>query len=127
MSTTDATEGDKKTQYVVLIFQRELPGGVADIPPEIMQANEELDGKIAEQGGRVVAGLALEPSTTATAIRGDLVTDGPFIETKEALAGLYVLEARDLDHAIALARMTPTVEGGVEVRPLLDFVIMESG
>ena len=127
MSATDATEGDKKTQYVVLIFQRELPGGVADIPPEIMQANEELDGKIAEQGGRVVAGLALEPSTTATAIRGDLVTDGPFIETQEALAGLYVLEARDLDHAIALARMTPTVEGGVEVRPLLDFVIMESG
>ena len=126
MSTTGTTEGEQTTQYAVLIFQRELPGGVADIPPEIMQANEELDGKIAEQGGRVVAGLALEPSTTATAIRGDVVTDGPFIETKEVLAGLYVLEARDLDHAIALAKMTPTVEGGVEVRPLIDFVVLEA-
>ncbi|HMG45505.1 MAG TPA: YciI family protein [Acidimicrobiales bacterium] len=122
-----STPSDAMTQYVVLIFQRELPGGVADIPPEIMQANEELDGKIAEQGGRVVAGLALEPSTTATVIRGDVITDGPFIETKEALAGLYVLAARDLDHAISLARMTPTVEGCVEVRPLLDFVVLEAG
>lgn len=122
-----STPSDTMTQYVVLIFQRELPGGIADIPPEIMQANEELDGKIVEQGGRVVAGLALEPSTTATVIRGDVITDGPFIETKEALAGLYVLEARDLDHAISLARMTPTVEGCVEVRPLLDFVVLEAG
>ena len=63
----------------------------------------------------------------ATTIRGDVVTDGPFIETKEALAGLYVLAARDLDHAIALARMTPTVEGAVEVRPLLDLQIVEPG
>jgi len=122
-----STPSDTMTQYVVLIFQRELPGGIADIPPEIMQANEELDGKIVEQGGRVVAGLALEPSTTATVIRGDVITDGPFIETKEALAGLYVLAARDLDHAISLARMTPTVEGCVEVRPLLDFVVLEAG
>ena len=61
----------------------------------------------------------------ATAIRSGVVTDGPFIETKEALAGLYILEARDLDHAIALARMTPTVDGGVEVRPLLDFQVVE--
>ena len=118
---------DTMTQYVVLIYQRELPGGVADIPPEIMQANEELDGKIVEQGGRIALGLALEPTTMATTIRGDVVTDGPFIETKEALAGLYVLAARDLDHAIALARMTPTVEGAVEVRPLLDLQIVEPG
>jgi hypothetical protein len=114
------------TQYVVLIFQRESPGGLADIPDEVMQANEELDGRIVGQGGRVVAGLALEPSSTATSIRGGVVTDGPFIETKEALAGFYILEARDLDHAIALARMTPTWEGGVEVRPLLDFQVVEA-
>ncbi|MEU8246890.1 YciI family protein [Nonomuraea sp. NPDC048916] len=108
-------------QYAVLIFERETPGGVADLPPEIMEAHERLHGRIAEQGGRVVAGLALEPSATATAIRGDLITDGPFIETKEALAGVFVLEARDLDHALALARMTPIVSGGVEVRPLIGF------
>ncbi len=52
-----------------------------------MEANEQLDGRIAEAGGRTIAGLALESSATATSIRGDVVTDGPFIETKEALAG----------------------------------------
>ena len=122
MSTTP---DQAMTRYVVLIFQRESPGGVADIPQEIMEANEDLDDQITQQGGRVVAGLALEPTAAATAIRGAVVTDGPFIETKEALAGLYILEARDLDHAIALARMTPTWEGGVEIRPLLDFQVME--
>jgi hypothetical protein len=123
MSTTpDQT----MTRYVVLIYQRESPGGLADIPREIMEANERFDDRITEQGGRVVAGLALEPTVAATAIRGAVVTDGPFIETKEALAGLYILEARDLDHAIAIARMTPTWEGGVEIRPLLDFQVMEA-
>ena len=58
-------------------------------------------------------------------IRGDAITDGPFIETKEILGGVYVLEARDLDHALALARMTPIVDGGVEVRPLVGFQIVE--
>jgi hypothetical protein len=116
---------DTMTRYVVLIYERETPGWPDDMPPEVMQANEELDGKIVEQGGRVVAGLALQPSATATAIRADVVTDGPFIETKEALAGLYVLEARDLDHAIALASMTPVANGGVEVRPLIDFQVVE--
>ena len=119
------TPTDATTQYVVLIFERETPNWPNDIPPEIMRASEELDQRIAEQGGRVVAGLALQPIATATAIRSGVVTDGPFIETKEALAGLYILEARDLDHAIALARMTPTVDGGVEVRPLLDFQLVE--
>ena len=112
-------------QYAVLIWERETPGGVADIPPEILEAHGELPQRIIEQGGRTVAGLALEPSTTATAIRGDLVTDGPFIETKEALAGVFVIEARDLDHAIALAKLTPIMDGGVEVRPLLGFEIVE--
>jgi len=112
-------------QYAVLIFERETLGGVADIPPEVMRAHEELPGRIAELGGRIVAGLALEPSTTATAIRGDLLTDGPFIETKEAMAGVFVIEARDLDHALTLARLTPVVSGGVEVRPLIGFEIVE--
>lgn len=106
-------------QYAVLMFERETPGGVDDIPPEVMQAHMDLPGRIAEQGGRTVAGLAFEPTATSTTIRGGVVTDGPFIETKEALAGVFVIEARDLDHAIELAKMTPIVSGGVEVRPLL--------
>ena len=52
-----------------------------------------------------------------------MITDGPFIESKEALAGVFVIEARDLDHALELARMTPIIDGGVEVRPLLGFEV----
>ena len=106
-----------------MIFERVAP---ADLPPEVMEGHMDLPARIAEQGGRVVAGLALEHPDTATTIRGDVITDGPFIETKEVLAGVYVLEARDLDHAIALARMTPIVDGGVEVRPLIGFQIVEA-
>jgi hypothetical protein len=108
------------TQYAVLIFERVAP---ENLPPEVLEAHGQLPARIAEQGGREVAGLALEPSETATSIRGGLVTDGPFIETKEVLAGVFVIEARDLDHALALAKLTPIVDGGVEVRPLLGFEV----
>jgi hypothetical protein len=114
-------------QYAVLIWERETPNGVADIPPEIMAAHESLPDRIAEHGGREVAGMGFEPSSVSTSIRGDMVTDGPFVETKEALAGVFVIEARDLDHAIELARLTPIVDGGVEVRPLLGFEVAGEG
>lgn len=112
-------------QYAVLMYERETPGGVADIPPEIMEAHAQHPQRVAENGGRVVAGLALEPNDTAKTIRGGLVTDGPFIETKEALAGIVIIEARDLDHAIALAKLSPIMDGGVEVRPLLGFEVVD--
>ncbi|MEU4832446.1 YciI family protein [Streptosporangium sp. NPDC023615] len=119
--------GGVMARYTVLIYERETSGGVADIPPEVMRAHEELPARIAGLGGRIVAGLALEQPGTATSVRGGLVTDGPFIETKEALAGVFVLEARDLDHALELARLTPVVDGGVEVRPLIGFDVLEQG
>jgi hypothetical protein len=110
-------------QYAVLIYERVA---AEDLPPEVLDAHMQLPERIAELGGREVAGMALQPDETATAIRGDVVTDGPFIETKEALAGVFVIEARDLDHAIALAKLTPIVDGGVEVRPLLGFQVAET-
>ena len=55
-------------QYAVMIFEQVAP---ADLPPEVMQAHGNLPKRIAEQGGRVVAGLALQPPETATSIRGD--------------------------------------------------------
>jgi hypothetical protein len=108
-------------QYAVLIYERVAP---ADLPPEVMKGHGELPDRVAEQGGRIVAGLALEHPDTATSIRGGAVTDAPFIETKEVLGGVFVLEARDLDHALALARLTPIVDGGVEVRPLVGFQVV---
>jgi hypothetical protein len=74
--------------------------------------------------GQYLAGAKLQPTTNATTIRsrnGKLaVVDGPFAETKEQLGGYHLLECRDLDEALALARRIPTlaVGGAIEVRPL---------
>jgi hypothetical protein len=111
-------------QYAVFIFEQETPNGAADLPQDFIEAHLALPDRIAEQGGRVTAGLGFEPTSTSTSIRGDVVTDGPFIESKEAIAGVYLLEARDLDHALACAKLTPIAAGGVEVRPLLDFQVL---
>jgi hypothetical protein len=110
-------------QYAVLIYER-TPSD--ELPPDVMAAHGALPGRVAEAGGRILAGLALQPPSTATAIRDGLLTDGPFIETKEALAGIFVLEARDLDHALQLGKMTPIVEGGVEVWPLIGFAVEDA-
>jgi hypothetical protein len=79
-------------------------------------------------GAAVVGGAALLGPETATTIEvrggadGDLIqTDGPYAETKEFLGGFYLLEAEDLDAAVALARHIPAASDGgrVEVRPLM--------
>ena len=76
------------------------------------------------QAGNFRAGDALEPVTTATTIRlragKRLVTDGPCAETGEQLVGYYLVEARDLDEALAIAQRVPSARfGAVEVRPVL--------
>ena len=109
-------------QYAVLIYERVPP---EELPAEVMEAHGALPGRIAEAGGRTIAGLALAEPSTATSIRDGLLTDGPFIETKEVLGGIFMIEARDLDHALELAKMTPIVDGGVEVRPLIGFQVLE--
>jgi hypothetical protein len=73
--------------------------------------------------GLCLASEALEPVRTAATVRvrGDRlsVTDGPFAETKEQLAGFYMIEARDLNEAIQVAgRIPPARVGSVEVRPV---------
>jgi hypothetical protein len=108
-------------QYAILIFEA-TPA--AELPPEILEAHGTVDREMEQRGGKILAGVALQSDDTATSIRGDLLTDGPFIETKEGLAGITVIEARDLDHALELAKLVPIVRGGVEVRPLLGFEIV---
>jgi hypothetical protein len=73
--------------------------------------------------GVLRSGSGLQPSTTATTVRGGdevVLTDGPFVETKEQLAGYYVVDCADLDEAIAWAKKVPAVLWGaaIEVRPL---------
>ena len=75
------------------------------------------------KGGVLMAAEALQPAETAATVRvrnGKVsVTDGPFAETKEQLAGFYLVEAGDLDEAIQIAaRIPPAREGSVEVRPV---------
>lgn len=75
------------------------------------------------EGGRLVAGQALEPVATATTVRvrdgRAVVTDGPFAETREQLTGFYLVEARDLNEAIRIAEGIPPARvGSIEVRPV---------
>jgi len=108
-------------QYAILIYEKELPGGVADIPPEVMEANLAVGDKIAAMGARVVHEQALQPVAAARTIHRDgLVTDGPFLEAKEVVAGFFVVEADSLDTAVAIGRLLPIMDGAVEVRPLLE-------
>lgn len=76
-----------------------------------------------ENSGRMLAAEALQPVASATTIRvrsGNLsITDGPFAETKEQLAGFYLVEAHDLNEAIQIASGIPAARvGSVEVRPV---------
>ncbi|MEP6658091.1 MAG: YciI family protein [Betaproteobacteria bacterium] len=75
------------------------------------------------ESGQCVASEALQPVQTATTVRvrnGQVsITDGPFAETKEQLAGFYLIEAKDLDEAIQLAaKIPPASVGSIEVRPI---------
>jgi hypothetical protein len=78
--------------------------------------------EIVSSGNRL-GGEALEPVETATTVRirngKPTITDGPFAETKEHLAGFYLIEARDLNEAIRIAsRVPPARVGSIEIRPV---------
>ena len=110
-------------QYVVLIYENEQSWVSGD--PAVIEQGMKEHGAFAQNAAeKLRGGQALQPTSTATTIRkngsgGFAVTDGPFVETKEALGGFYVIEAADLDEAIALAKQVPAPFGGVEVRPVL--------
>jgi len=75
------------------------------------------------ESGHCIASEALQPVATATTVRvrngQTTFTDGPFAETKEALAGFYLIEARDLNEAIQVAaKIPPARAGSIEVRPV---------
>jgi hypothetical protein len=74
--------------------------------------------------GKLLGGEELQPSRTATTIRWreghPLVTDGPFMESKENVAGFVTIEAADLDEAIAIAKRWPLPDQTVEIRPVVE-------
>ena len=111
-------------KYMLLIYHDELAWnelGEAEwqkIYGEYRQLREQL-----QVDGQYLDGSQLQPTPTATSIRirngEELVTDGPFAETHEQLGGYFLIEAKDLDEAIAVAKRIPSARmGAIEVRPL---------
>ena len=113
------------SQYLILIYDDETAWANAD--EAAVGRVHEGHGKFgANNEGVIAGGNALQATSTATCVRPDgsggfTVTDGPFAETKEALGGYYLVEAADLDEAIALAKQVPVLNGSLEVRPIMVF------
>jgi len=111
--------------YLILIYEDEAAWSEAD--EATSREVYEEHGAFGEANRAALSGgNALAPTGSATTIRrgagGELtVTDGAFVETKEALGGYYLIEAADLDEAIAVAKQVPARFGGVEVRPIRVF------
>lgn len=120
-------------QYMMLIYAEE--GGWENATQE--QRDAEMAKWFAystdmEKAGVMIRGDALMPTATATCVRArdgkDLVTDGPFAETKEALGGYYLMEVPSVDEAIAWAKRCPGAPyGTIELRPVMVFDMPEGG
>jgi hypothetical protein len=111
-------------EYLLLIYSNEkawdaMPKAELDaVYGEYMAFTEAI-----KKSGNYKGGNPLQPTPTATTVRvkggKTLTTDGPFAETKEQLGGYYLVEAKDLDEAIALAARIPSARmGSIEVRPI---------
>jgi hypothetical protein len=111
-------------QYLLLIYRDEKQATQAtEADMQAMSAEYGVYTKSIIASGHFKAGDALQPIRTATTVRvrngKTLTTDGPFAETKEQLGGYYLVEAKDLDEAIALAARIPNArDGSIEVRPI---------
>ena len=109
----------------MLLIQSGGVEGFDELPENEQKAIYGEYMAISEAPG-VSDGNQLQPAETATTVRVEdgktLTTDGPFVETKEALGGYYLFEADDLDAAIELAARIPAARlgGAVEVRPLVE-------
>ena len=112
-------------QYLLMIYRSEAEFGQMDAAArKDMMAEYNAFTQSIIQSGNFKAGDGLQPTTTATTVRvrdgKTLTTDGPFAETREQLAGYYLVEARDLDTALAIAARIPEAKkGSIEVRPVM--------
>jgi hypothetical protein len=110
-------------KYMLLIYSDEQAISESEREQcyvESAQFAQELNSR-----GQYLDASPLHPISTATSVRvrdgKSLVTDGPFAETREQLGGYYLIEARDLDEAIAIAEKIPPAQfGTVEIRPVME-------
>lgn len=112
-------------EYVFLIISTETTAEATEEQLKAQWPKHDEYLRALTEAGVVRGGKPLQPASTATTLRSTdgtdrLVTDGPYSETKEQLAGYYEIEATDLDEALAWAARMPLLPGGaVEVRPAL--------
>jgi hypothetical protein len=112
-------------QYLLMVYRNEAEFGKMDAAAR--QKTTAEYGAFTQsiiQSGHFKAGDGLQPATTATTVRvrdgKTLTTDGPFAETREQLGGYYLVEAKDLDTALAIAARIPGAKtGSIEVRPIM--------
>ncbi len=113
-------------RYMMLVYSTEPPGGLKPEEAEQIRTGHRRVMDEATRKGVLMGAEPLAPISTATTVRMKegtaLVTDGPFAETKEHLAGYYILECENLDDAIEWAAKIPTAcqggEGCIEIRPM---------
>jgi hypothetical protein len=111
-------------QYLLLIYQNEAEADSAgEAATKHMHEEYRTFTQSIIQAGHFKAGDALTRTSTATTVRvrngKTMTTDGPFAETREQLGGYYLIEAKDLDQATAIAARVPSAKyGSVEVRPV---------
>jgi len=109
-------------QYLLLIYENEANRQSAD-RSKMMEEYGKFTKSIIESGN-FKAGDALQPTSTATTVRlkdgKPMTTHGPFAETREALLGYYLIDAKDLDQALGIAARVPSAKiGSIEVRPIM--------
>jgi len=113
-------------RYMMLIYSKEQPGSLDQEAAERTYTGHLALMEEAARKGILVGAEPLAPTSSATTVRVEsgktLITDGPFAETKEQLAGYYILDCQNLDEAIEWAARLPTAcrgkEGCVEIRPM---------
>jgi hypothetical protein len=111
-------------RYVLLIYGSEAASArmTREEQTALMQGHSAFANEALKRG-LLTGGEPLQPTSVATTVRvrdgKTLITDGPFAETKEQLAGTYVLNCKDLDEAIEMAAKIPdALNGSVEIRPV---------
>jgi hypothetical protein len=126
MSAHDADQPREfAMQYLLLIYDNEAEAAKRGDAGKSAMMNEY--GAFTQsiiKGGQFKAGDGLQPTSTATTVRvrggKTLTTDGPFAETREQLGGYYLIEAKNLDEATAIAARVPSAKyGSIEVRPVM--------
>jgi hypothetical protein len=116
-------------RYLLLMYSRETPEGPSPDEVDYLIRTHGAVVRDARKRGALLGIEGLKPSSTATTVRpapdGNMVVmDGPFAETKEQLAGFYLLECKDLEEAVEWAKRIPTsckgASGAIEIRPVAE-------